>query len=114
MRERDKELGKEEKKFKDKLLGGNLGGDKADGDKNEDDPLKVEKIEFYTSTFRISKTTDLYTLKKDACDFWGLNMKNFKFFNEPGGKENTIIGDDPQSLTVDKHFEASRAKSSSG
>ena len=28
---------------------------------------------FYTMTFRISKQTELGTLKTIACDYWGLN-----------------------------------------
>ena len=49
-------------------------------------------------------------VKKVACDFWGLNEKNYKFFNENG---IGLIDDPNQIVTVDKHFEASRAKSSS-
>ncbi len=37
---------------------------------------------YYSTTFRISKQTDFQSLKKEACDFWGLNSKLFKFFDE--------------------------------
>lgn len=28
--------------------------------------------------------TDMVLLKKVACDFWGLNEKNYKFYDEAG------------------------------
>jgi hypothetical protein len=37
---------------------------------------------FYTSTFRISKQTGMQGLKSVACDFWGFNEKNYRFYNE--------------------------------
>lgn len=33
-------------------------------------------------TFRISKQTDMVSLKAVACDFWGLNDKNYRFYTE--------------------------------
>jgi hypothetical protein len=33
-------------------------------------------------TFKISKQTDLATLKAVACDFWGLNDKYFRLYTE--------------------------------
>ena len=43
-----------------------------------------EEYVFFTSTFRISKQTDLNMLKKIACDFWGLSEKHYKFYDENG------------------------------
>ena len=45
---------------------------------------------FYTMTFRISKQTELGTLKTIACDYWGLNEKQFKFFNDQVENDNDL------------------------
>lgn len=41
-----------------------------------------ESWTFYTMTFRISKQTDMISLKSIASDFWGLNDKNCRFYTE--------------------------------
>jgi hypothetical protein len=41
-----------------------------------------EEWTFYTSTFRISKDTDLANLLKCACDFWGLNDVSYRLYND--------------------------------
>lgn len=46
--------------------------------------LETDEPNFFTHTFRISKITDMIYLKKMACEFWGLNDKNFTFFNDSG------------------------------
>lgn len=73
-------------------------------------------------TFRISKQTDMISLKAIASDFWGLNDKNYRFYTEQaelvdigsaGGDHSGIQSG--QVLTVDKYFEtASGGKSSGG
>ena len=52
-------------------------------------------------------------LAKIASEFWGLNDKNFKFYDEQG-KPIQDTNDDGSDSIVDKHFEGSGAKSSSG
>lgn len=54
-------------------------------------------------------------MKKVACDFWGLPVAKYKFYDE-NVKEIIAVEeqrqiDQRQNLTVDKHFETSGAKS---
>lgn len=70
-----------------------------------------DDLNIFTQTFRISKTTNISTLKKVACDFWGLNDKYYKFYDEMFKPINDDLN---QAITVDKHFEAFGAKGSSG
>ena len=51
-------------------------------------------------------------LKRVSCDFWGLNEKNYRFYDENG--KPVIDNDGNQVVTVDKYFETYGAKSSSG
>lgn len=54
------------------------------------------------------------TLKNVACEFWGLNEKNFFLMNE---NEEVILGEDDKNnvvMTADKYFETAAAGSKSG
>ena len=85
-----------------------------DGANDQETEGFAEKL-FYTTTFRVSKLTDFIILKKEACDFWGLNHKNYSFYDESA---ELIDGQDPLPMaqhdkhasptvqTVEKHFEA--------
>lgn len=47
---------------------------------------------YFTHTFRISKHTHLTQLKKAACDFWGVNDKDFEFYEDSGKKYSNEEG----------------------
>lgn len=47
---------------------------------------------YFMHTFRISKHTHLTQLKKAACDFWGVNDKEFEFYEDSGKKYSNEEG----------------------
>jgi hypothetical protein len=62
-------------------------------------------------SFRISKHTHLTQLKKAACDFWGVNDKDYEFYEDSGKKYSNEEGNS-QAVAVSKYFETSTGKSS--
>lgn len=49
-------------------------------------------------TFRVSATTTTESLLKEACEFWGLIERNFKFYKINGGEAESLEEESRQNV----------------
>lgn len=62
------------------------------------------KYKFYSESFRISKSTDAKLFLRIICEYWGLDLKKFTFFDDNGEhiEMDTLVANSGGNLSIDQ------------